>query len=295
MIIARICWQLLVVLLCAVISLVSSYLLPAPEQGKPISGEEYVTPTPSPEPSEPSEPDERELPDLTYILHAGGVTPEGVAGSNSLEALDWSYEQGYRVMELDFSWTADGELACVHDWDRYDAYLVEGEVPTLAEFDARRSTAYGYTAMTMEHVAQWMEEHPDTWIVPDVKGKTVEALALIAWRYPDLQDRFIPQIYHTEEYEPVLALGYPDVFLTVYQMPLEERTDAAALAAFAEDHPLVGISIPTDLLREPGYLDGLFTAGVPIYTHTVNGWESQQLVFSMGLTGMFTDAGPAVE
>ena len=53
------------------------------------------------------------------ILHAGGVTPEGVTGSNSLEALEHSYENGFRLLELDFSWTCDGELVCVHDWNAF--------------------------------------------------------------------------------------------------------------------------------------------------------------------------------
>lgn len=45
-----------------------------------------------------------------YILHAGGITPAGTVGSNSLEALDYSYQRGYRAMEVDFFWTTDGQL-----------------------------------------------------------------------------------------------------------------------------------------------------------------------------------------
>ena len=49
------------------------------------------------------------------ILHAGGVTPEGVTGSNSLEALEHSYENGFRLLELDFS--ADEDVVCIAEND----------------------------------------------------------------------------------------------------------------------------------------------------------------------------------
>ena len=49
------------------------------------------------------------------ILHAGGVTPEGVTGSNSLEALEHSYENGFRLLELDFS--GDEQLVCIAEND----------------------------------------------------------------------------------------------------------------------------------------------------------------------------------
>ena len=79
------------------------------------------------------------------ILHAGGVTPEGVTGSNSLEALEHSYENGFRLLELDFSWTCDGELVCVHDWNAFYGRILDTDSPTLAQFEAVRDSTYGFT------------------------------------------------------------------------------------------------------------------------------------------------------
>ena len=50
------------------------------------------------------------------IAHAAGEI-RGLAYSNSLEALDSSYGRGYRHMEMDFSWTTDGNLVLLHDWN----------------------------------------------------------------------------------------------------------------------------------------------------------------------------------
>ena len=52
--------------------------------------------------------------DYSYILHAGGITPNGDIGSNSIEATENSYNKGYRVIEIDFCWTLDGEFGGDH-------------------------------------------------------------------------------------------------------------------------------------------------------------------------------------
>ena len=114
-----------------------------------------------------STPDLVEPVNYRYILHAGGVTPNGKSGSNSLEALEYSYEQGYRIMEMDFCWTSDGRLACVHDWDAY-YHQPSGEVISYSDFAAERSSRYGFTSMTLEHLADWLLGHPDVIIVTDI-------------------------------------------------------------------------------------------------------------------------------
>lgn len=42
------------------------------------------------------------------IAHAGGGI-NGLSYSNSIEALDLNYDKGFRIFELDFSWTSEGQ------------------------------------------------------------------------------------------------------------------------------------------------------------------------------------------
>ena len=224
-----------------------------------------------------------------YILHAGGVTPAGTVGSNSLEALDYSYQRGYRVMEMDFFWTTDGQLVCVHDWDTYYAHSLGKEALTLQEFESVNGS-YGFTSMTLDTLAQWMTQHDDVVIVTDIKENCVEGAKLIAERYPQLRDRFYIQIYNTQDYETVSALGFQNIILTVYQMTWAEKADANALAAFANSHALAGITFPIDLVDLiPGYLETLVASGTPVFVHTVNDAETQQMLFDAGVTGVYTD------
>lgn len=230
-----------------------------------------------------------------FILHAGGATPDGIVGSNSLEALDWSYQLGYRLLEMDFCWTEDGDLVCVHDWDAYYAPRLGKTSLTLAEFEEMRSSCYGFTSMTLDHLAQWMQEHPDTQIITDIKEGNLEGAALIAQRYPQLLDRFILQIYSTQEYEAVSRLGFENIILTVYQMTWEEKTDTAFLADFINGHKLVGLSFPVELTKLPGYVEQLLQSGAPLFVHTVNDAQTQAALFAQGIAGIYTDTGDAAQ
>ena len=223
------------------------------------------------------------------ILHAGGVTPAGTVGSNSLEALDFSYQRGYRTMEMDFFWTTDGQLVCIHDWDAYYAHSLGKEALTLQEFEFVNGS-YGFTSMTIDTLAQWMTQHGDVVIVTDIKENCVEGAKLIAEWYPQWRDRFYIQIYNTQDYEAVSALGFQNIILTVYKMTWAEKADANALVAFANSHPLAGITFPIDLVDLiPGYLETLVASGTPVFVHTVNDAATQQMLFDAGAAGVYTD------
>lgn len=226
---------------------------------------------------------------MEYILHAGGVTPAGAVGSNSLEALDYSYQRGYRAMEMDFFWTTDGHLVCVHDWDTYYAHSLGKDALTLQEFESVNGS-YGFTSMTLDSLAQWMVQHDDAVIVTDIKENCVEGAKLIAEQYPQLTDRFYIQIYNTQDYEAVSVLGFQNIILTVYQMTWAEKADTNALVDFATSHALTGITFPIDLVDLiPGYLETLVASGTPVFVHTVNDAEIQQMLFDAGVAGVYTD------
>ena len=224
-----------------------------------------------------------------FVLHAGGVTQDGTVGTNSVEALDHSYAQGYRCMEIDFCWTSDGQLACVHDWESW--YPI-GHVPSAAEFEALRTT-HGYTSLTLPVLADWMRAHPDAVIVTDVKENNVEAARLISASCPDLIDRFVVQIYNRGQNEPVRACGFTHIWLTLYQLPWETKTNTALLARYARECGLEALVFSSELTARPGYVEQLRAIGIPLYTHTVNTKEEQDAMRAMGITGIYTDTGEA--
>lgn len=53
-----------------------------------------------------------------FIAHAGGII-NGKIYTNSLDALNNSYKDGFRLMELDLTHTTDGAIIAVHDWEHW--------------------------------------------------------------------------------------------------------------------------------------------------------------------------------
>jgi len=225
---------------------------------------------------------------IRYITHAAG-TIDGMNGSNSLEALQQAYDAGCRYVEIDFQFTADGELACIHDWYRQytSAILADGTALTLEEFKACRIYDR-YTPLWLGSLADFMTDHPDLYIITDIKTDNPRAASLIGERYPGLTDRFIIQIYDGSEYDAVRDAGFDHIIYTLYMLDWNSKTDTAALCRYAAGHPLLGYTFSYELCSVEGYVDGMLQAGVPLYIHTVNG-DDQQQYFDMGITGIYTD------
>lgn len=225
---------------------------------------------------------------VEYIIHAGGEI-DGYAGSNSREALEMSYAAGCRFIELDFNFTSDGQLACIHDWYTQYSSAITNNVPlTAAEF--RNCRIYDtYTPMLLEDVAAFMVMHDDLYIVTDIKDDNIAGLTYIAETYPELRYRFIAQIYKEEEYDTAWDLGFENIIYTLYRLDWAGKTDTKHLAAFAGENLLFAYTFASQLCDVEGYVENMLSCGVPLYIHTVNGEAEQEKYFSMGIAAIYTD------
>jgi glycerophosphoryl diester phosphodiesterase len=218
------------------------------------------------------------------VAHAGGGI-EDMDYLNTLEALDLSYNKGFRFIELDFEWTSDGYLVLLHDWK--GTFLRYYDAPprrySLEEYKNLK-IINGMTNLTLDDLARWIKQHPDTFIITDIKGHNIRALAMIKERFPELIGSLIPQIYHFREYFPVRELGFRDIILTLYKA----RYSDEAVLKFSERYPLTAVTMPidyalTDLPQE------LKRIGIPIYAHTVNEVSLQHKLYANGVFGIYTD------
>ncbi len=210
-------------------------------------------------------------------------------GSNSREGLEQCAAAGERVIELDFNFTSDGKLACIHDWYHEYADEIENYVPlSLEEFLSTRIYR-NFTPIWLGDVVDFLREHPDTYIVTDIKDDNLAGVKAIAEYCPDLKDRFLIQIYQAEEYDGVRELGFSHVIYTLYRLDWNGKTDWRSLGAFAESHPLLAFTFSYELCTVDGYVEGMLSTGVPLCIHTVNGKPEQQIYYDMGITGIYTD------
>ena len=217
------------------------------------------------------------------IAHAGGAV-YGYRLTNSLQALDSSYKNGFRCFELDFELTSDEQVVLIHDWDSMaNRMLLSPGIRTHAQFMSS-ATFQNLTVLDLDMLLSWLKKHPDSRIITDVKADNLQVLEKLANAAGAQQKLFIPQIYGYEEYEKVRALGFEDVILTLYAMDTDEST----LSAFVASHSLWALTIPPAELNER-LTERRSAQGVTIYTHGINDLSFYEQWHSHGLYGIYTD------
>ena len=237
-----------------------------------------------------------------YIIHAGGnvETDDGnvLTYTNSREALANCYETGNRIAEFDFMLTCDDEVVCAHNDEEDDgedlwAYKVRGagfpgNPPSLetfvnANFDGQLST------MTLDDLASFMQQHPDFYVVTDVKDDNEEICALIRQKYPELTNNFIIQIYHPDEYDSIKALGFNYIIYTLYRAS-EDELSADALTEFVNGSRLCAVTFWADFpSQRTESFEALKECGVPLFVHTINDPEEMRSFIDLGVSGIYTD------
>lgn len=220
----------------------------------------------------------------TLISHSGGRI-RGLSYTNSKEAIDKSYQNGNKLIELDMEWTTDGNLVLIHDWNGYvkTGFTAEPKMYSTEEFK-EFNMIEGLTQMSLEDLVEWLYEHEDAYIVTDIKRDNVEALKLISQRYPDLIAQFIPQIYKLDEYISVQEWGYKNIILTLY---MSNYTDEEILD-FVKRNQVFAITMPIARARTelPKKLKG---ENVFVYAHTINDDSLRKELEEYGVDGFYTD------
>ena len=217
------------------------------------------------------------------IAHAGGEI-DGLTYTNCQEALDLSYENGLRYFELDFSFTTDGHLICVHSYDGFmEKFFDAPRAACSYEQWQGFSMLNDYTKLDMESAVAWFNAHKDAYLITDVKGDNLVALGKLAQYAPTLKERIIPQIYDFAQYDAVCAMGYEKIILTLYRLDCPDEQ----VVTFAQEHELFGVT-----MHLPKGETGLPAALLPTrsFVHTVNDKAEIQKYIDTGVFGFYTDS-----
>lgn len=203
-------------------------------------------------------------PNPPMIMHAGG----GIANqtyTNTLEALNANYQKGKRYFELDFDITQDKRVVCIHTWEQLKDFDITKRplgIPTHAEFMQFRRRD-GLKQMDLEMLAQWLKQHPDAFVITDVKSDQFFVLRNIQTNYPKLKTQFIPQIYELYEYAPIYDMGFEKIIFTLYAKPYMDWI----ILAFIKKHPLWALTMPKEWIHRSIFSKSL-NLNLPVYLHT---------------------------
>lgn len=220
----------------------------------------------------------------TLVSHAGGAI-YGFRYTNSLEALEESYKNGFKLIELDFQWTSDNKPVLIHDWlsSTERLFMIDARVLSHSEFKSL-DTFQGLTLMDLDDLANWLRSKEDVSIVTDVKTGNLEFLKLVAEKYKDIQEQIVPQIYSFEEYLPAKELGYNNIILTLYKSEYEDDE----VLEFAKENQVYAITMPLD--RGRSELPMLLKENnINSYVHTINDFYIFEELYDNGATGIYTD------
>jgi glycerophosphoryl diester phosphodiesterase len=136
------------------------------------------------------------------IAHAGGNV-EGHSYTNTLEALNSSYDRGFRLFELDIIQTSDGEFVAAHDWSywrKITGYSADIP-PTHKQFLA--SPVLGHlTPLDMGRINDWFQQHPDAVLVTDKINDPVT----FASRFID-KNRLMMELFSLDALNAGIAAG----------------------------------------------------------------------------------------
>lgn len=233
------------------------------------------------------------------IAHAGSdLVDEQTDGTieahfytNSWEALVESYNNNYRVIELDFSMSSDGVLCCTHDWTQYDGAKQTEEWQSLKIDDL-------YTSMVVDDVMQQLSVNEDLYLVLDLKGYSSDSEleeiyqqlyeSAVQHGGVSLLQRIIPQIYTMDEYEIAKDVyPWPSIIFTLYRVP--DIPDSTIVRFVRGKSDIAVITMPKTRVSKD-FCSQLHDAGKIVYTHTVNSVDTLYKWMNLGVDGFYTDS-----
>ncbi|WP_328805288.1 phosphatidylinositol-specific phospholipase C/glycerophosphodiester phosphodiesterase family protein [Paenibacillus albicereus] len=236
------------------------------------------------------------------IAHAAGSV-DHQSFTNSREAFEQNYNQGYRVFEVDLQLTTDGYLLSRHDWgnylyDRFKQVIPREQMDRPAPLELVLSLPiYGrYHAMSFEQIAELLQNYPDIWVVTDTKGTSehevrqqFEAMLRAAAGKEGVLDRVVPQLYSRDMLRWVESVhSFPSYIYTLYQ---SQDTDQQVLDFVRAEPKIDAIAIVQDrAMKSASLIARLESLRVPVYAHTVNDPTAIRDLAAIGVDGVYSDS-----
>ena len=190
-------------------------------------------------------------------------------------ALDYNIRKGFRYFEIDFSFTKDSRLVCLHDWkdsfQRSFGFEVNERI-NLKEFNYLVTKKSEFQKCTIRSLFQWMKKNPSAYIVTDIKNNNIKGLHIIMKQLPKAQSRVIPQVYYPQNLALVKSLGFEKIIWTLYRF--KGSNDEVLAWVKKIKHP---IAITMSMTRaETNLPKELKRKKIPTYVHTINDYQKAE-------------------
>lgn len=220
------------------------------------------------------------------VAHAGGAY-DGYSNTNSLEALNTAYNNGFKLIEVDFYKTLDGHYVLLHS----DAYAnIFGGLNSFDGLSLKQFKALGHhpilTFLTAKDLNDWLMTHQGIRIIGD-KIRSEDYIAL-GEQYSYLFQALIPQVNSLEAYQRLKDYGYQDIIFTVYSTSYTQNP--TTIVDLSKQVSLFGLTMPYETIQQLT-LDQIndIQQYNKIFTHTINSLFEVSYLDSLHIQGIYTD------
>ena len=192
---------------------------------------------------------------LPRVAHATGGFKDTIY-TNSIDALEKN-KKDFLFFEIDFFLTDDGKVVCEHKEHK--------DLKSLESFNFYIKKNKVYQQCTYITLNDWLIKNPKKYIITDFKKKNLKGLEFISKNFNDYQDRFIPQIYHPNEYLRVKKLGFKNIIWTLYKY----KGSNDSILLYSKNMKLFAITMDKIRARS-GLALKLKEKNIYTYVHTIN-------------------------
>ena len=201
-------------------------------------------------------------------------------------------KKNFQYFEIDFSFTKDGNLVCLHDWKqsfkRSFGFETNKKI-TLDEFNYLVKNKSEFQKCTVCSLSEWMRINPAAIIITDVKEDNIEALKIMLKTLPNARIRVIPQVYNPANFETIKESGFEKMTWTLYRYTgsndevLNWVENFSAPFAVTMPKSRAESTLPKELKKR----------NITTYVHTVNTiQEKEKYINKFGISEIYTDFLP---
>ena len=140
------------------------------------------------------------------IAHAGGAIDSCIY-TNSREALEQAFENGYRFIEFDLLFTNDSILVAGHSWSEFnqmtDSAHMGDTAPSFSDFISRRILGR-YTPLSASDINSFFESNDSIFLVTD----KVSDPDVLRQYFPNIKERMVVEAFSFQHYCRLKSQGY---------------------------------------------------------------------------------------
>ncbi len=148
------------------------------------------------------------------IAHAAGRI-NGRAYTNSLEALQKSFEMDYKFIEIDILESCDGKLVAAHDWKHFNKITGKGDnlnICVNASDFMQRKIFNEFTPIDAVTISEMFSKEKDVYLVTD----KITNFTAIKQQLKIPVDNLLVEVFSYEQYQEALKNGIKYPMLCVW-------------------------------------------------------------------------------